>query len=281
MTIGSLFSGIGGLELGLEWAGLGPTIWQVENNADCRTVLSHHWPEATRFDDVTTVGRANLAPVDTICGGFPCQDVSSAGKRSGLGGARSGLWYEFARVVEECHPRWVVVENVASGAIAWVDAVCSDLERAGYAAFPIPLAAGDVGAPHQRARVFVVAHAHSRGRHAVAEHAEVACAPESADTFFGVLWDEPRRRRGAGGPGAPEPATDGDPLRARREGPEREGRRSRIAGWRPPIPDMVRVVHGVPRRLDGARARIAALGNSVAPQQAEVIGTMIRQLEAV
>src|SRR6187200_1732128 len=101
MTIGSLFAGVGGLELGLEWAGLGPTLWQVEQDKFCRAVLEKHWPQAERFDDVCTVGSANLAPVQLICGGFPCQDVSSAGKGAGLAGERSGLWREFARVVRE------------------------------------------------------------------------------------------------------------------------------------------------------------------------------------
>jgi DNA (cytosine-5)-methyltransferase 1 len=116
MRIGSLFSGIGGLELGLEWSGVGHTVWQVEREPFCRAVLAKHWPAAERFDDVRTVGKANLAPVDLICGGFPCQDVSSAGKGAGLAGERSGLWREFARILGELQPGWVVVENVAGGA---------------------------------------------------------------------------------------------------------------------------------------------------------------------
>jgi DNA (cytosine-5)-methyltransferase 1 len=108
LTIDSLFSGIGGLEIGLEWAGLGPVLWQVERDPFCLRKLAWRYPDAARFDDVKSVGAANLAPVDLICGGFPCQDVSSAGKRVGLAGARSGLWYEFARIVGEMRPRWVI-----------------------------------------------------------------------------------------------------------------------------------------------------------------------------
>ena len=81
LTIGSLFSGIGGLELGLEWAGLGPTLWQCEKDPFCRSVLEKHWPAVTRYEDVTKLDGASVAPVGIVCGGFPCQDVSSAGSR--------------------------------------------------------------------------------------------------------------------------------------------------------------------------------------------------------
>jgi len=156
MRIGSLFSGIGGLELGLEHAGLGHTVWQVEQNAFGREVLAQRWPTARRFEDVKNVGAHNLAPVDLICGGFPCQDISGAGKGAGLAGSRSGLWREFARVVAELGPEWVVVENVASGASRWVDAVVRELGELGYETLPLPISAADVGAPHRRARVFLV-----------------------------------------------------------------------------------------------------------------------------
>lgn len=155
MTIGSLFSGIGGLELGLEWAGHGPVIWQVEKCPKLRNCLATHWPNAQRFEDIRDVGSDQLTPVDIICGGFPCQDVSSAGKRAGLTGAQSGLWSEMARVVEDCSPRWVVVENVASGALKWVDDVCEHLGKLRYACLPVPLAASDCGAWHRRRRVFL------------------------------------------------------------------------------------------------------------------------------
>ena len=177
MRIGSLFSGIGGLEKGLEDAGLGHTVWQVEQDAYCRAVLAKHWPDAERFDDVRTVGASVLAAVDLICGGFPCQDVSSVGKRAGIAGARSGLWFEYLRIVTELRPHWVVVENVASGARAWVDVVVEGLGQLGYACLPVPLAAANVGAPHERARVFVVAaNADAKSELVGAEHAEVGSA---------------------------------------------------------------------------------------------------------
>lgn len=109
MNFGSLFSGIGGFDLGFEQAGLSCQ-WQVEIDADCSRALERHWPEVTRYKDVRDV--RELEPVDVICGGFPCQDLSVAGKRAGLAGERSGLWFEFLRIIELNRPRWLVIENV-------------------------------------------------------------------------------------------------------------------------------------------------------------------------
>lgn len=111
MKFGSLFTGVGGFDLGFERAGM-ECAWQVEFDKACQSVLKKHWSETELFDDVRTVGKHNLEPVDVICGGFPCQDVSVAGKRAGLAGERSGLWSEFARIIDELEPKWVVVENV-------------------------------------------------------------------------------------------------------------------------------------------------------------------------
>jgi len=155
-TIGSLFSGIGGLELGLERAGLGRVAWQAEIDPFCRAVLAKHWPDAVRFSDVKEVGRGT-ARVDFICGGFPCQDVSLAGKRAGLDGARSGLWSEYARVISELEPKAVVIENVLGLRTLGLRRVLSDLADLGFDAEWSDLAASDVGAPHRRRRLFIVA----------------------------------------------------------------------------------------------------------------------------
>ena len=255
MRIGSLFSGIGGLELGLERAGVGHTVWQVEIEPYCRSVLTKHWPKADRFNDVKECSYRNLAPVDLICGGFPCQDVSSAGKRAGLAGARSGLWWEYLIIVSELGPEWVVVENVASGASLWTDTVLNGLGELGYACLPIPIAAADVGAPHLRKRIFIVAHLDQATEPTRALDAEVACAPTAADT------DQETQRclsgTIGGHPTNTEPSED---------------------HWRFPMSEMVRVVHGVSRQLDSPRRRIGALGNSVVPQCAEVIGHVILEL---
>ncbi|HEY6363178.1 MAG TPA: DNA (cytosine-5-)-methyltransferase [Candidatus Binatia bacterium] len=111
MKLGSLFSGIGGFDLGFARAGF-RVVWQVEIEPYCREVLQQHFPEAKRYADIRHVGRHNLEPVDVICAGVPCQDVSVAGQRRGLAGARTGLFYEFARILEELRPAWFVFENV-------------------------------------------------------------------------------------------------------------------------------------------------------------------------
>ena len=156
-TIGSLFSGIGGLELGLERALGARTIWQVESNEYARRVLAKHWPDARRYNDVREVGRHNLDAPDLICGGFPCQDISIAGKQAGINGERSGLWYEFARIIRELRPRYVILENVSALRIRGLDRVLGDLAESGYGCRWDCIPASAVGAPHQRDRIFIVA----------------------------------------------------------------------------------------------------------------------------
>lgn len=161
LRIGSLFSGIGGLELGVEAATGGHVVWQVERDPWCRSVLARHWPDATRFDDVCTVG-SELAAVDLICGGFPCQPASVAGARKGMSDDR-WLWPQFARIVGVVRPRFVLLENVAGlltldDGRAW-GSVLGSLAALGYDAVWDVFRASDVGAPHRRERLFGLAYA--------------------------------------------------------------------------------------------------------------------------
>jgi DNA (cytosine-5)-methyltransferase 1 len=159
-TLGSLFSGIGGLEYGLEMTGAFKTVWQVEQSEYCRKVLRKHWPDALQFEDVRNVGRENLPAVDVICGGFPCQDISNAGRKAGIvEGNRSGLWHEYVRIIRELRPQYVIVENVSALLVRGLDVVLGELAESGYDAEWSMLSAADVGAPHLRQRIFVVAHA--------------------------------------------------------------------------------------------------------------------------
>lgn len=210
MKIGSLFSGLGGLELGLEWSGLGETIWHVEQSEYCRSVLKRQWPNAATFVDVRGVGAHNLEAVDLVAGGFPCQDISGAGSGKGLAGERSGLWVEFARIVDELRPSWVVVENVSSGSSRWIDPVSAALERQGYETLPIPISARLVGAPHLRRRIFVVAYA---------ERQPLRNGPERKPG---------RPSIGVQGQGHAEPSYDGEPRATADAGGERLQGRQRL-----------------------------------------------------
>jgi DNA (cytosine-5)-methyltransferase 1 len=152
MTLGSLFSGIGGFDLGLERAGFREQ-WQVEIDPWCRSVLAKHWPDVARYDDVRTVGH-ELERVDCICGEFPCQPVSVAGLQRGEDDDR-WLWPEFARIVRTLRPRVVIVENVPGLFVRDFGRVVGDLAALGYDAEWDCIPAAALGARHRRDRVFV------------------------------------------------------------------------------------------------------------------------------
>ena len=156
LTFGSLFSGIGGMDLGLERAGM-KCRWQVEIDPYCRLVLARHWPNVPRYEDVREVGE-NLERVDVIAGGFPCQDVSWAGKRVGISGARSGLWGEFRRLVSALRPGIALVENVPGLLDRGIGRVLGDLSEIGYDSEWDCVPACAFGAPHPRERLFIVAY---------------------------------------------------------------------------------------------------------------------------
>lgn len=290
-TIGSLFSGIGGLELGLEWAGLGRVAWQVEKDAYCRQVLARHWPDAARHEDVRAVGAHNLSRVDVLCGGFPCQDISIAGKGVGLSGARSGLWSEYARLVRELRPRIVVVENVAALVVRGLDRVLCDLAACGYDAIWFPLRASDVGAPHLRERLFIVAYPHrmwelqpQRGIEEIGRRIsdggetlgdadgqrsidEQQCPTQSAETAL--------QGRGSGN-GSKQRATaqsrvGGGAYGFSRglDGPWPAAQGETQAAWEPPR---------VAKSESGRIKRLAALGNAVVPQVAYAVGLIAREI---
>lgn len=176
LTIGSLFSGVGGLELGLEAALTDAghdvsTAWQVEIEDYPRAVLAKHWPHTDRrIRDVRLAHRTYATPageafvagalrrVDLVCGGFPCQDLSTAGRGAGLAGERSGLWWQYWRIVRDLRPRIVVVENVGALLVRGLDTVLGSLAELGYDAEWGVFSAADVGAPHLRRRLAIVAH---------------------------------------------------------------------------------------------------------------------------
>lgn len=184
LTFGSLFAGIGGFDLGLERAGM-VCKWQVEIEPKCSTWLRTRWPGAACANDVRSFDASgDDKSVGVICGGFPCQNLSSANvkTRAGLNGEKSGLWREFGRIVGECRPAWVVVENVATWR-DWVPSVRGDLWRIGYASVPIQLCPSQFGSYHRRPRVFVVANANGESESLSAIHEEVARIRPDAGSF--------------------------------------------------------------------------------------------------
>ena len=154
ITFGSVFSGIGGLDIGLERAGM-KCSWQVEIDSYCQRVLAKHWPDVPKFGDVRMF---TPTAVDVVAGGFPCQDVSVAGPKVGIDGPRSGLWRELHRVIREIRPQVAVVENTAGLLVRGIDRVLGDLAGIGYDAEWGVLSSCRFGAPHMRKRVFVVAY---------------------------------------------------------------------------------------------------------------------------
>jgi len=262
VNILSLFSGIGGLELGLEWSGLGVTRWQVEQDAFARQVLAHHWPEAQRFEDVREVTGQDFPGCDVICGGFPCQDISQAGKREGIDGERSGLWREYARLVRELRPRLVIVENVAALAIRGLDRVLGDLAALRYDAEWEIVSAWDAGAPHLRKRLFIIAlDSHSHCHRSPAQRRSPREGEEAGDALgvCGVSLANSQIPRPQG-------------LRGEnrlRQGGTRPPRGS--SGWAAE-PSVGRVAYGVSGRVD----KLRCLGNAVVPQVGQIVGQRAR-----
>lgn len=163
-----LFSGIGGFSLGLERAGM-QTMAFCEIDAKAMLVLKKHWPNVPVYEDVTKLNREilerdGITDIDVICGGFPCQDISLAGKGAGLAGERSGLWFEFHRIIAEIRPRYAIIENVSALRSRGLDQVLRSLAEIGYDAEWHCIPASAVGAPHRRDRIWIVAYPHDQDR---------------------------------------------------------------------------------------------------------------------
>jgi DNA (cytosine-5)-methyltransferase 1 len=240
--MGSLFAGIGSCCLGFERAGF-EVKWTVENNPFCHKILTKNFPNAERFEDVNHVGIFDLTPVDVLTGGFPCQDISIAGPGTGLAGARSGLWFEFARIINELRPKYVLVENVQALLGRGMLQVLGDLSEIGYDAEWEVIQAANVGLPQARKRVWVVAYPSGQ---------RVQRLFESLD-FSSV-------RQGWSGSAEDMQSVVDAAL---------------VGSDRFPKPLLWGVDHRPPHWMD----RIHGLGNSCAPQIPEWIGNRIREYE--
>jgi len=174
-TFGSLFAGIGGFDLGLERAGWTP-IWQVENDPFCNKVLKKHWPEVKRYGDIKEVNWDKVERPDLICGGFPCQVVSSAARGRNTG---EWMWPWFASAISNLQPRYALVENVPGLLRSKVWDVLGDLSGMGYVAEWATIPASAVGAPHRRTRVWLVAYPYGDGEPTGSFYAKAPELPDS------------------------------------------------------------------------------------------------------
>jgi DNA (cytosine-5)-methyltransferase 1 len=266
-----LFSGIGGFSLGLERTGGFRTVAFCEIEEYPRRVLEKHWPGVPIYHDVReltadTLRRDGIA-VDAICGGFPCQDISIAGRGAGVDGERSVLWREYARLIGELRPSYAIMENSPALLARGLGKILGELAALGYDAEWHCIPAAAVGADHLRDRIWIVAYPNKE-----------------------LLRDEPGRRRGARRQGS-SIARDNGQARALADSNQghRNGRNSALQmGWGasaaetidayhegraewPAQPGVGRTVHGVSHRVE----RCGALGNAVVPQIPEMIGRAI------
>jgi DNA (cytosine-5)-methyltransferase 1 len=237
-----LFSGIGGFSLGLERSGYFRTVAFCEIEPFPRRVLKKHWPDVPLYEDVRTLTadalRRDGISVDAICGGFPCTDISEAGLRGGINTDRSGLWFEYLRLIRELRPRFVIVENVADLLIRGISEVLGGLAEVRFDCWWSCLRALDVGAPQIRDRIWIVAY------------------PEGSEEGSAAARNCHREFEAA-----------------RAQQASQTGGRSGYFGgenWHPE-PSICRVDDGFSANVD----RVAALGNAVVPQIPELIGRAI------
>jgi len=276
MKVGSLFAGIGGFDLGLERAGF-EIAWQVEIDPYCQRVLAKHWPHVQRYGDIRAIDWTTVPRVEVLCGGFPCQDLSFAGKRAGIDGERSGLWSEYVRAIRALRPRYIIVENVP-GLLTneYMGRVLGDLAQSGYDAEWDCLPASAFGAPHRRDRVWITAHHAERPR----------CGRGSAETRGSTESGRPQRKnRGLCHAVADASLEQRDRWMHWTCGWEREPQealqdargRGRQEAWMS-VPESLlgRVAYGLPHRVD----RLRGLGNAIVPHIAEWLGRQIMKVTA-
>ena len=278
LTVGSLFSGAGLCDLGLHWAGFQHRYF-CEVDVFCQSILRRHWPGVPIFDDVRTLSDGQLPHVDVLCGGFPCQDVSLAGQRVGItSNSRSGLWYEYKRIIDETRPRYIIAENVPGLLSLGIEGVLQDLATLGYDAEWEVLGAGACGAPHHRERVFIVAYPHgshpARGTHllsAIGRNLDDHKHPGNLLAWAGIRFD--RARKDAAAEAFSQPVIhrvdDGSAPRLGAADGHKPGARHHLLG-----------------RVNTTTAkawipRLKALGNAITPQQAYAIGACILQAEGL
>lgn len=245
LTVLDLFSGIGGFSLGLERTRGFKTIGFCEIDPYCRAVLAKHWPGIPCHDDIRTL-TVEPGHADVLCGGFPCQDISIAGKGAGLAGERSGLWREYHRLIRMVHPRYVIIENVSALLNRGMGDILGELSQIGYDAEWHCIQASYVGLPHIRDRIWIVAYPGQKLEH--------------------ELQYSSKSQQSSGIEGRQTQVEIGSELGlARRKIEERWAYQPAISG----------MDDGIPADVDA----LGALGNAIVPQIAEMIGNAILEME--
>jgi DNA (cytosine-5)-methyltransferase 1 len=271
LTVGSLFSGIGGIDLGLERAGM-TVKWHSEINPYASRVLKKHWPTIPNLGNIKDIDWSTVEPVDIIAGGYPCQPFSIAGNRQGDKDERH-LWPYFLRAISELRPRYAFLENVRGHLSMGFDRVLGDLAEIGYDAEWQVVSAASVGAPHRRDRIICVAYpqsdwqrrGYSKNTETISERVAVQTTLRGSGC---VVSDDECIGYGEYGI-ATDIATTSRIWRNDRN------RTEGYVGWEwwSVEPDVGRVAHGVPSRVD----RLRGLGNAVVPQVAEYVGRLIME----
>ena len=282
LTVGSLFSGIGGLDLGLERAGM-KVIWQSEIDPYCNKVLKKHWPEVPNYGNIKEIDWRTIPRPDVICGGYPCQPFSTAGKRRGTDDPRH-LWPWVRTAISELRPRYAILENVRGHISMGGLQVIGELAEVGYDAEWRVVSAAGLGAPHRRDRIIIVAYPANqrqqsgqkesksqfgrRGNYE-AEHKRSATNNQRMATAEDMAYPE----------GSASGSTQPHDLRARiwktTKLRKSDSATRTNSDWWETEPNVGRVADGVSARVD----RLRGLGNAVVPQVAEYIGRLVMAAE--
>lgn len=287
VKIGSLFAGIGGFELGLErsW-GNAETIWQVERDTFCQSILLKHWPQSIIYNDVKDITKDKVKPVDVLIGGFPCQDISTAGNQKGVyDGEKSSLWWEMWRIVGDLRPRIVIMENVANIIRLGGADVVGSLAQIGYDCEWTVISARQFGAPHLRERWFGVAYSQSLRGDIHRESTKESQKKRKTRVHPGLIGEQYIGE----GPKRSNPTTNSIESRFQRQSKhsqqldtqfinERGDRQNHGSDkgrgyWKTtPYPSpFCRVDDGISNRV----ARLRALGNAIVPQCSQWVGDQI------
>ena len=272
-TVGSCFAGIGGFELGLQWAfddyGIDHKVkWQIEKNAFCQRILKKHWPNAKIYDDITTT--KEIEPIDILIGGFPCQDISTAGKQKGIEhGEKSSLWFEMLRIIGDIRPRIVVLENVPNIIRLGGSKVIGGLAAIGYDSEWTTISAAQFGAPHLRKRWFCVATDATRNSNDRRINQRLFDAKEGTQKHHTKISDSNTHAHAtdADGKNLQKQSIDPWSMAAKKRSKCRTCKNARVNArdsWQkfPTQSPFCDRNDGIPNRV----ARLKALGNAIVPQ---------------